>query len=179
MDLISKLVGGQGCAADGAAAARNPLARLVDGVLETAQVMFTQLGGVQVDGWSDRIDRSMACAIGPRRSGRPVDVPIPSSYRTTQPGGPPRPPPPPPPGAMAGARGPRGASTIPHDLHAGFHDGAHVSHSMLVGPPRPPPPLPMPMSSSLARGAMPRGVDPGWAAEFMRQGRHVPPPDAG
>lgn len=38
MDLISKLVGGQGCAADGAAAARNPLARLVDGVLETAQV---------------------------------------------------------------------------------------------------------------------------------------------
>lgn len=38
MDLISKLVGGQGCAADGAAAARNPLARLVDAALETAQV---------------------------------------------------------------------------------------------------------------------------------------------
>jgi hypothetical protein len=38
MDLISKLVGGQGCAADGAVAARNPMARLVDGVLETAQV---------------------------------------------------------------------------------------------------------------------------------------------
>lgn len=38
MDLLSKLVGGQGCGADGAAAARNPLARLVDGVLETAQV---------------------------------------------------------------------------------------------------------------------------------------------
>jgi len=38
MDLINKLVGGQGCTADGAAAARNPLARLVDSVLDTAPV---------------------------------------------------------------------------------------------------------------------------------------------
>jgi len=38
MDLVNKLVGGQGCTADGAVAARNPLARLVDSVLETAPV---------------------------------------------------------------------------------------------------------------------------------------------
>ena len=40
MDLINKLVGGQGCTADGAAAARNPLARLVDSVLDTAPVFI-------------------------------------------------------------------------------------------------------------------------------------------
>lgn len=43
MDLINKLVGGQGCTADGAAAARNPLARLVDSVLDTAPVCIACL----------------------------------------------------------------------------------------------------------------------------------------
>lgn len=38
MDLIGKLVGGQGCGADGTTSARNPLARLVDSVLDSAPV---------------------------------------------------------------------------------------------------------------------------------------------
>lgn len=34
MDIVGSLVGGQGCAADGTTAARNPLSRLVDTLME-------------------------------------------------------------------------------------------------------------------------------------------------
>jgi hypothetical protein len=41
MDLLDKLVGGAGCGPDGAAAARNPLGKLVDQFLDSAQVCPT------------------------------------------------------------------------------------------------------------------------------------------
>ncbi|TFJ82312.1 hypothetical protein NSK_006431 [Nannochloropsis salina CCMP1776] len=50
MDLVNKLVGGQGCTADGAVAARNPLARLVDSVLETAPGPTPALDVVRQEG---------------------------------------------------------------------------------------------------------------------------------
>lgn len=44
MDVLSKLVGGQGCGADGTASARNPLGELIDSFLDGASAVIPHDG---------------------------------------------------------------------------------------------------------------------------------------
>jgi len=183
MDLINKLVGGQGCTADGAAAARNPLARLVDSVLDTAPVCRGCLNHPRVV-FFHPITSPYPFLPRPIPFVSPPFLLTPHIHLTH----PYLPPPlsfvpaitPPiqmPDGAIrdAGAHsGPMAAG-----LQAGLYEGGeamlhhyhpHHHHHPPHGPP-PPPPL-MVIGRGRGRGRESRGGDP-WAQEFMQM-----PPDA-